>query len=186
MDVGYGQLAWSLRTDERVVNMERTNIRNVTPDMLAERWTGKRFTPEEARARSGAAQIASSGEWENRLKLLMRSGRFERIAMDLYRHDPEDADTESIRMARKLRKWYPAATLTDISRQIRRQRTIKQPCEIEAMREAVKITRDGILAMMKASKRECTNTSIKPNSTTHWRSTDALNRHFRVSFRGSQ
>ena len=32
----YGQLAWSLRTDERVVNMERTNIRNVTLDMLAE------------------------------------------------------------------------------------------------------------------------------------------------------
>ena len=34
VDVGYGQLAWSLRTDELVVNMERTNIRNVTPDML--------------------------------------------------------------------------------------------------------------------------------------------------------
>lgn len=34
VDVGYGQLAWSLRTNERVVNMERTNIRNVTPDML--------------------------------------------------------------------------------------------------------------------------------------------------------
>lgn len=36
VDVGYGQLAWSLRTDARVVNMERTNIRNVTPDQLAE------------------------------------------------------------------------------------------------------------------------------------------------------
>ena len=36
VDVGYGQLAWKLRTDERVVNMERTNIRNVTPDALAE------------------------------------------------------------------------------------------------------------------------------------------------------
>ena len=34
IDVGYGQLAWKLRTDERVVNMERTNIRNVTLDML--------------------------------------------------------------------------------------------------------------------------------------------------------
>ena len=32
IDVGYGQLAWSLRTDERVVNMERTNVRNVTPE----------------------------------------------------------------------------------------------------------------------------------------------------------
>ena len=36
VDVGYGQLAWSLRTDERVVNMERTNIRNVELEMLAE------------------------------------------------------------------------------------------------------------------------------------------------------
>ena len=36
VDVGYGQLAWSLRTDERVVNMERTNIRSVTPDMLGD------------------------------------------------------------------------------------------------------------------------------------------------------
>ena len=36
VDVGYGQLAWKLRTDERVVNMERTNIRSVTPDQLGE------------------------------------------------------------------------------------------------------------------------------------------------------
>ena len=36
IDVGYGQLAWSLRTDERVVNMERTNVRNVTPDQLGQ------------------------------------------------------------------------------------------------------------------------------------------------------
>lgn len=32
VDVGYGQLAWKLRQDERVHNMERTNIRYVTPD----------------------------------------------------------------------------------------------------------------------------------------------------------
>lgn len=36
IDVGYGQLAWSLRTDDRVVNMERTNIRNVTVASLGE------------------------------------------------------------------------------------------------------------------------------------------------------
>lgn len=32
IDVGYGQLAWQLRNDERVINMERTNIRCVTPE----------------------------------------------------------------------------------------------------------------------------------------------------------
>ena len=37
IDVGYGQLAWSLRTDERVVNMERTNVRNLTADSLGEK-----------------------------------------------------------------------------------------------------------------------------------------------------
>ena len=34
IDVGYGQLAWKLRQDPRVVCMERTNISKVTPDML--------------------------------------------------------------------------------------------------------------------------------------------------------
>lgn len=34
VDVGYGQLAWKLRCDERVVNMERTNIRFVTEEQI--------------------------------------------------------------------------------------------------------------------------------------------------------
>lgn len=36
IDVGYGQLDWKIRNDERVVVMERTNIRNVTPEDLGE------------------------------------------------------------------------------------------------------------------------------------------------------
>ena len=36
IDVGYGQLAWKIRSDPRVVTMERTNIRYVTPEQLGE------------------------------------------------------------------------------------------------------------------------------------------------------
>jgi len=36
VDVGYGQFAWKLRTDERVVCMERTNIRYVTLEEIGE------------------------------------------------------------------------------------------------------------------------------------------------------
>ena len=36
IDVGYGQLAWKLRNDERVVNMERTNVRYLEADSLPE------------------------------------------------------------------------------------------------------------------------------------------------------
>ena len=36
IDVGYGQLAWKLRDDQRVINLERTNIRHLRPDQLDE------------------------------------------------------------------------------------------------------------------------------------------------------
>lgn len=39
IDVGYGQLAWKLRTDARVINLERTNVRKVTPVDLGELLT---------------------------------------------------------------------------------------------------------------------------------------------------
>ncbi len=34
VDVGYGQLAWKLRQDPRVINLERTNARNLTPQQI--------------------------------------------------------------------------------------------------------------------------------------------------------
>ena len=34
VDVGYGQLAWSLRTDPRVRLFERTNVRTLTPELV--------------------------------------------------------------------------------------------------------------------------------------------------------
>jgi 23S rRNA (cytidine1920-2'-O)/16S rRNA (cytidine1409-2'-O)-methyltransferase len=34
VDVGYGQLAWALRSDPRVRVIDRTNVRNLTPDQL--------------------------------------------------------------------------------------------------------------------------------------------------------
>ena len=36
IDVGYGQLDWKIRSDPRVVVMEKTNIRYVTPEQLGE------------------------------------------------------------------------------------------------------------------------------------------------------
>lgn len=36
VDVGYGQLDWKLRNDERVVNMEKCNVRYLDPETIAE------------------------------------------------------------------------------------------------------------------------------------------------------
>lgn len=37
VDVGYGQLAWKLRNDNRVVNLERTNMRYVTEEQVSDK-----------------------------------------------------------------------------------------------------------------------------------------------------
>ena len=46
VDVGYGQLAWKLRTDPRVVNLERTNVRYLTSEQSGKRawFATRRFT----------------------------------------------------------------------------------------------------------------------------------------------
>ena len=47
VDVGYGQTAWSLRTDERVVLRERTNLRHLQPQDLygaADPWPSPAVT----------------------------------------------------------------------------------------------------------------------------------------------
>lgn len=37
IDVGYGQLSWKLRSDNRVVNLERTNFRNITQEQIPDK-----------------------------------------------------------------------------------------------------------------------------------------------------
>ena len=43
IDVGYGQLAWKLRSDDRVVNLERTNFRYVTKEPLISKSEARPF-----------------------------------------------------------------------------------------------------------------------------------------------
>lgn len=37
VDVGYGQLAWKLRNDKRVINLERTNLRYINEELIPEK-----------------------------------------------------------------------------------------------------------------------------------------------------
>ena len=50
IDVGYGQTAWSLRTDTRLVLKERTNLRHLTADQL--------YEPTAARASLAVADVS--------------------------------------------------------------------------------------------------------------------------------
>ena len=122
------------------------------PDLLAERWTGRRIKSDEAAELSGVEQIGFVADFEAELHRLAASGSYEHLYLDLYRAAPSDRDAPSHRLLRRAASDYPFLKIENANALIRRLRTIKQPCEIKAMRQAERITCEGITAMMKASK----------------------------------
>lgn len=122
------------------------------PDPMAERWTGRRIRPDEAAERSGIGQAGFAAAFEMEFHQLAAKGNYEHLYLDLYRADPADRDTPAHRLLKQAASDYPFLKVENANALIRRLRTIKQPCELEAIRQAERITCQGITSMMKASK----------------------------------
>lgn len=121
-------------------------------DMMAERWTGRRLTPTEAYERSDIQTVKCLDSFLGFLKQKINIGvntiylDFDRLKENEYPVRP------AFQLAKWLQKNYPFVKLENINPQIKLQRTIKKPCEIEAMRYAETITAEGIKAMMRTAK----------------------------------
>lgn len=120
------------------------------PDAHAERWTGRRLKAHEATAISGIENISYLEGFTAAFH--RAASRASYICLDLGKLVPDEPDNEAYRFARRMQQDYPQLRIESIRPQLRIQRTIKQPCEIEALKIAEDITRDGIIAMMKASR----------------------------------
>ena len=129
------------------------------PDMMAERWTGRRIKPAEAEAISGIRDVRFAAQFEGDFHALCAGGHysagtsdFGQVYLDLFRVSPKDIDRPAHKLLRRIQADYPYLAVENVGAILRRLRLIKQPCEIAAIREAEKITGEGILAMMKASR----------------------------------
>lgn len=122
------------------------------PDAHAERWNGSRLKPNEATAISGVEDVRALDGLDAYLQGLIRTSKYRFVALDLYKFDARDQDSEPFQAARDIGRCYPGLSIADLTPQLKKLRTIKQPCEVEAIKKAAVITRDGILSMMRASK----------------------------------
>lgn len=122
------------------------------PDRMIERWTGRRIQPDETAELSGIENIRYAQDFAGDFHTLAASGRYANIYLDLFRVSPQDMDRPAHGFLRRVQVEYPYLQVKNANILIRRLRTIKQACEIEAIREAEKVTREGIMAMMKASR----------------------------------
>ena len=122
------------------------------PDALAERWTGTRVKPQEAESISGVKDVRFTAALETDFAALANSGNYGAVYLDLYRVSPADIDRPAHAWRNTIQREYPFLRIENANVLIRRLRLIKQPCEIEALRQAEKITKAGILAMMHSSR----------------------------------
>ncbi len=124
----------------------------LAPDVMLERWNGRRLKIDEVKEMSGIENVFFLDGFETIVNRLINSCKIETVALDLWKNSVKDADTEALKFAHDLNNNYPSINLHNYHLQLRKQRTIKKDCEIEAMRKALDITKQGIENMMKASK----------------------------------
>ena len=120
-------------------------------DAMAERWTGKRLNAAEAEEMSGIADVRSLEQFPAQFHALA-GGTYDRLYLDMHRQSAEDADRQAHVFAKTVQEKYPHLPIRSMNPYVRKLRTIKQPCEIAALRKAEEITKEGILAMMRASR----------------------------------
>lgn len=121
-------------------------------DLIAERWTGTRVKGAEASAISGVKDIQFTNAFSIALDRALLSGEYSAIYLPLYKHAAGESDGPEYRLVRYLSERFPHIVIKDLMPHLKALRLIKKPCEIAAMREAQKDTREGILAMMRASR----------------------------------
>lgn len=121
-------------------------------DDMQERWTGYRLLPREATAVSGVEQVWWLEHLDATVHTLLTGGRFDKLYLDLHRQAAEDRQEQGHMFCNRVRETYPWMQIRNVAPMIRSLRTIKQPCEIQALRQAEEMTKAGILAMMRASR----------------------------------
>ncbi len=121
-------------------------------DPLHERWTGKMPTKEEASAVSGVENVRYTEDFSAAVGRFM--GRYDIgcAYFDVYRCGMKDPEDYNAVMAREFARLYPAVALRDLHKACVPLRERKDEEEIASVRQAVDITRQGLMHVMKTLK----------------------------------
>ncbi|MFA9376140.1 MAG: aminopeptidase P N-terminal domain-containing protein [Lachnotalea sp.] len=121
-------------------------------NLLEERWSGKRLTETLAQEASGIEEVKYIQEYNLYVDRLIQTNQVETLYLDFDKLNEKEPDNEAYQLALYVKTRYPFVSIRNLQPQLRKQRTIKKSCEIEAMKTAEEITKAGILSMMQASK----------------------------------
>ena len=122
-------------------------IREPTP--LSKLWDGHKLSREEARTLSGIERV----EWVSAFPGVFRfaMNEMENVYLNLNEHARAviEADNRDARFVHETRSQYPLHAYHRLARLLRIQRLVKSAAEVDLIRKAAEITRDGFLSVAK-------------------------------------
>ena len=116
------------------------------------KWVGANMTEDEARLESGIEEISYLDKFYGDLSDTVFKNNIKHIYIDLENREWDAAESESLKFTNDFRKKYPAVDMIDAYPFFADLRMIKEHYELDLMRKAVKITTDGLEAMMKNAR----------------------------------
>ena len=122
------------------------------PNPQMERWTGKMPTKEEVQAISGIQDVRYTDRLDAAVSSYMARFRVEQAYFDLYRHQLSDLPNYNAVMAERFHHAYPQVVLKDLHTACTPLRQQKDADELDRIRKAVDITRQGLEYVMKHLK----------------------------------
>lgn len=124
----------------------------LAPNAFEERWNGARIKPEDAAAKSGMMDIGYVDEWQSYLAEVIRKLHIHTIYLDIDHKEGRRNWNGADWMCQYIETGYPYMKVKNSLPILMNMRLIKKPCEIEALEQAERITKAGIVAMMEHSR----------------------------------
>ena len=118
------------------------------PDPVMARWVGEKYSREEAEEASKVTNIDYVENFSSYIAALLNRYDFENVYLDLERQEYNIPKTFSQKFAGLLIEKYPYIKVNNIYSKICSLRVIKDKQEIDLMRKAIEITKEGILNMV--------------------------------------
>lgn len=121
-------------------------------DPVMEKWDGKTVSKEDAETLSGIKNIQYLETFENTITKTFFMENIKHVCLDLERREWVGEQTKTLQFSKHLREHYPHLTIHNVYLDICDLRVIKTADEIQKIKAAIQITKDGIYNVLKNAK----------------------------------
>ncbi|EJR55910.1 hypothetical protein IIM_01002 [Bacillus cereus VD107] len=121
-------------------------------DPVLEKWVGKTVSKEEAEKLSGIKKVVYIESFEKTMSNTLFTENVKHVNLDLELREWKGTETKTLAFAKHVREQYPHITIGNVYPNICELRVFKTEEEIDIIKEAIAVTKEGIYNVLKHAK----------------------------------